>query len=74
MFGFVEAKPFQGFEIHKAKAAGAGVSVSRATNTNIYIGCVKPLLNQRQILRCLTWTKEKKNWHVALVKTKNTFV
>ncbi len=47
-------------ELHK-EWTEAGVKASRATTHRR----VKPLLNQRQHQRCLTWAKEKKNWTVA---------
>ncbi|KAI5624440.1 hypothetical protein C0J50_15962, partial [Silurus asotus] len=51
----------------------AGVKASRATTHrrvkefgySCLIPLVKPILNQRQCQRLLTWDKEKKNWTVA---------
>ena len=69
----VKRSPFKNLgEIHKEWTA-AGVSASRATTHrrvqdigfNCRIPCVKPLLNQRQHQRHLTWDKDKKDWTVA---------
>ena len=59
-------------ELHKVWTE-AGVSASRATTHrrlrekgyNCRIPSIKPLLNQRQRQKRLTWAKEKKNWTVA---------
>lgn len=59
-------------ELHK-EWTEAGVSASRATTHRrvqemgykCCIPSVKPLLNQRQCQKRLTWAKEKKNWTVA---------
>ncbi len=59
-------------EVHK-EWTEAGVKASRATTHrrvkefgySCRIHLVKPLLNQRQRQRRLTWAKEKKNWTVA---------
>ena len=59
-------------ELHK-EWTEAGVSASRATthrrvqemDYKCHIPSVKPLLSQRQRQKCLTWTKEKKNWTIA---------
>ena len=59
-------------ELHK-EWTEAGVSASRATmhrrvqdmGFSCRIPCVKPLLNQRQRQRRLTWAKDKKDWTVA---------
>uniref|UniRef100_A0AAY5K482 Transposase Tc1-like domain-containing protein n=1 Tax=Esox lucius TaxID=8010 RepID=A0AAY5K482_ESOLU len=69
----VKQNPFKNVgEIHK-EWTSAGVSASR-TNTHRHmqdmgfsccIPCVKPLLNKTQHLKCLAWTKDKKDWTAA---------
>ena len=68
----VKQNPFNNLgELHK-EWTEAGVSASRATAYRqiLNMGCkcciprVKPLLNQRQRQKLLTWAKEKKNWTV----------
>lgn len=69
----VKQNPFKNLgELHK-EWTEAGVSASRATTHRriqdmgykCRIPRVKPLLNQRQRQKRLTWAKEKKNWTVA---------
>ena len=69
----VKQRPFKDLgEIHK-EWTEAGVSASRATTHrriqdmgyNCRIPRVKPLLNQRQHQKRVTWAKEKKDWTVA---------
>nr|ACO51862.1 Transposable element Tc1 transposase [Aquarana catesbeiana] len=69
----VKQRPFKNLgEIHKEWTT-AGVSASRATTHrriqdmgySCRISCVKPLLNQRQRHKRLTWAKGKKDWTVA---------
>ena len=69
----VKRRPFKNLgEIHK-EWTEAGFSASRATTHrsiqdmgyNCHIPRVKPLLNQRQRQKGVTWAKEKKDWTVA---------
>ncbi len=69
----VKQNPFKNVgEIHKEWTA-AGVSASRTTTHrrmqdmgfSCRIPCVKPLLNNRQRQKRLTWAKDKKDWTAA---------
>ncbi len=69
----VKQNPFKNvWEIHKEWTA-AGVSASRTTTHrrmqdmgfSCCIPCVKPLLNNRQRQKRLTWAKYKKDWTAA---------
>ena len=69
----VKQNPFKNTgEIHKEWTA-AGVSALRATTNrrmqdmgfSCHIPCVKPLLNNRQRQKRLTWANEKKDWTAA---------
>ena len=69
----VKRRPFKNLgEIHK-EWTEAGFSASRSTTHrsiqdmgyNCHIPLVKPLLNQRQRQKGVTWAKEKKDWTVA---------
>ncbi len=76
-----ELQPYEDCQANRFKNLGelhkewteAGVKASRATTHrrvkeygySCRIPLVKPLLNHRQRQRCLTWSKEKKNWTVA---------
>ncbi len=73
LMGIVKQNRFKNLgELHK-EWTEAGVKASRATTHrrvkefgySCRIPLVKPLLNQRQRQRRLTWAKEKKNWTVA---------